>query len=183
MVRAGTSTHYIEVYTFQIVFDADVGGGDIADHFGDKEGADSTGSGSVAFDAFFFESKDAPDTRSGNHSGTIGIEISGLQAGIFNRLTGSNHCKLRVHIQLSYFFMIKMVLGIVVLYFCGDPYREIICIKTGYHANSNHSTHKAFPSLGDIVPNRSDGTDSGDYDSSSLHINLCLVFLKPVFRL
>jgi hypothetical protein len=127
----------------------------------------------------FLKSEDTANSGSCDHTDAIRIKTARRDASIADSFTGSDHGKLGVEIQLLYFFMVKVFIGIVVLYFCGNLGGESGSIKSSDHTNAGYSIDQALPGLGNIVANRCNSSHSGNHNSSFCHINLiCLLILR-----
>ncbi len=120
MVGAGAGAHDVEVGAFKVVFDGDMGGGDVADHFGDEEGTDAARALSVAFDAFFFEGDDAADAHTGDHTHAVRIKGKILETGVTNGFPCGEERELGIDIQFAGFFGVEVFFRLEVFDFSGD---------------------------------------------------------------
>ena len=89
----------------------------------------------------------------------------GFKTCVFDGLTGSNDCILRVEVELTLLFAVEVLVGIEILHFASKLSLELGCVKVGNRTGAAFSVLGIVPGGGDIIAKGRKGSETG-YDNS-----------------
>ena len=139
----------------------------IGNHFGDEEGIVFRSlifmKGIVA--GFFLNCVVTSYKGSHDHAHTIFIDVFAIELGVFHSLLGCHKGILSIQIKLAEALAVEMISAIEIFNFAGKLRFELGSIEMGDGSRAALAAHSCIPSTFNVISERGDGTQAGDYNS------------------
>ncbi len=148
--------------------DRDVSGCDVGDHFRNEERIVFRTLVSVkgVISGFLLEGVQATDTGGEDHADTILVDtLLGIELSVVDSLLSSHEGILGVEVELAQLLAVEVFFGVKILYLTCKLRLEKRSVEMSDGAGSALTLDGTLPSLGHVIAEGSERTESGDYNS------------------